>query len=113
MGEIIPAALVALKRDGSEDIETTTDSKGRFAFKGISGQYRLRIKSTGFAPVSSPVKVGFDLRNLFHANTLRVILPIGGDYCESPTTSKREFQNKINAYNRQYKGIDQTNATQK
>ena len=113
MGEIIPGALVTLKRNGSSDIETTTDSMGRFALKRISGQYWLQIKAPGFAYVSSPVKIGFDIRNLIHSDTLRVILPIGGDYCESPTTSKREFQNKINAYNRQYKGIDQKNATQK
>ena len=113
MGHPIAEAVVSLSKKGSEAIETKTDAMGRFSFSGISGHYDFSVKAKGFSDAWSPVDAGFDIRNLFHSNTLRVIVSVGSPVCPTLTTSKKEFQNKIAAYNRQYKGIDQTNATQK
>lgn len=113
MGRPIAEAVVSLSRKGSEAIETKTDARGQFSFSGVSGHYDFSVKARGFSETWSPVDVGFDVRNLFHSNTLHVIVSVGSPVCPTLTTSKREFQNKIAAYNRQYKGIDQKNATQK
>jgi len=112
-GRPIPEAVVSLSKKGSEAFETKTDALGRFSFRNMSGHYDFFVKARGFSEAWSPVDVGFNIRDLFHSNTLRVIVSVGSPVCPTLTTSKREFQNKIAAFNRQYKGIDQKNATQK
>lgn len=112
-GNPIPGAQVSLSRNGNDENKTTTDSMGRFSLKGVSGKYDLRVAFKGFDEGWSPVDIGLDLRSLFHPNTLRVILGVGNDTCNTLTTNNRAFQDKIRPSNNRPKEIEETNATQK
>jgi Carboxypeptidase regulatory-like domain len=112
-GNPIVGAQVSMSRDGSDEKKTTTDSKGRFSLRGVSGKYELRVAFEGFNKAWSLVDFGFDIRSLIHSSKLRVILGVGYDACNILTTSKREYQGALRANNERNKEAIETNATQK
>src|SRR5687767_3422443 len=51
LGARVPAAAVAILREGTVIADTTSDSQGRFSFSDVdSGRYRLEIMAAGFEP---------------------------------------------------------------
>jgi vitamin B12 transporter len=54
LGAGVPAAEVALLREGDQVAETTSGSDGRYTFQNVaSGRYQIRARATGFAPQTS------------------------------------------------------------
>ena len=92
-GRPIPDAVVTLKQEGKPALEINTNDAERFNFKAASGQYVLRVKAQGFASAYRDIDVGRDFRNLFHSNSLWVVLRVSActDTCSWVTTSEKKF----------------------
>jgi Carboxypeptidase regulatory-like domain len=114
LGEPVPGAVVSLKRDGNEVAGVTTNDVGRFSVKAAVGKCELHTKAPGFEEAFAFIDVSDGLAQVFHPVNLWMILGVGsGEPCPSSTTSHRQFLKIIRDYKQQFKGISQTNATQK
>jgi hypothetical protein len=113
-GVPIPNATVHLEQGTPPPIETRTDANGKFHVRYGYGWYTITVKSPGFQDVSIPVKAGPDMRADFHSSELKVILGLHlGEHCIPATTSNRVFHLMIESNNKNIKGNEQQNATQK
>jgi hypothetical protein len=114
IGEVIPDAVVTLKRNGEVASETKTGGDGKSVFKEVSGAYDLGISAKGFKKAGSPVEIGPDVSSLLHSSLLRMMLLVGlREDCELFMTSKREFDRAVEINKQRFKGIDEKHATQK
>jgi len=110
----IPNAVVHLEKGTSPPIDTHTDARGKFYVRHGYGWYTITVKSPGFQDTIIPIKAGPDVRADFHSSTLKVILGLHLDEnCIPATTSKSVFHRMIEANNKNIKGAEQQNATQK
>ena len=110
----IPATVLSLKQGGKEMTRATTDDQGRFSIRNANGKYELHTEARGFAPAFAPINVGNDFEHAFHPGKLWLILSVGAtEPCPSVTTSHKQFLQTLSDYRKQFRGITQTNATQK
>lgn len=112
-GVAVPGVVVSLVQDGKPTAQVRTGASGQFQFNAAPGRYVLKAEAPAFQRSNVELIVGSDLSDVFHRNTLRIILGLGGSFCPWATTSNKEFQKIVRANDQRIKEAKETDATQK